>query len=235
MLDMGFMPQVQRILDELPRERQTMMFSATMPPPIERLAQRFMTRPGADRHPARGRRRRGHQPPALPGRSRTTRRPACWRCSTRSWAARWSSSAARSTPSGCAGVLEREGHPVERIHADLSQGQRVEALQRLPRGRAPHPGGDRHRGPRHRRARHPAHHQLRHARDGRGLHPPRRPHRPRHREGHRLHDRHLDGQADDQGDRGDASARRSPRCTVPGVEPYVEIKPRQGMAAGGGT
>jgi superfamily II DNA/RNA helicase len=29
MLDMGFLPQVQTILRELPRERQTMMFSAT--------------------------------------------------------------------------------------------------------------------------------------------------------------------------------------------------------------
>src|SRR5262245_48556901 len=37
MLDMGFLPQMTRILDALPRRRRTMMFSATMPPPIERL------------------------------------------------------------------------------------------------------------------------------------------------------------------------------------------------------
>src|SRR5690242_8581264 len=37
MLDLGFLPQVLRILEELPRERHTMMFSATMPAPIERL------------------------------------------------------------------------------------------------------------------------------------------------------------------------------------------------------
>ena len=51
----------------------------------------------------------------------------------------------------------------------------------LPRGRAPHPGGDRHRRPRPRHPPRRPHHQLRHAGDRRGLHPPRRPHRPRHR------------------------------------------------------
>ncbi len=45
MLDMGFMPQVNRILQELPQERQTLMFSATMPPPIERSRQQFMIDP----------------------------------------------------------------------------------------------------------------------------------------------------------------------------------------------
>ena len=38
MLDMGFMPDVRRILDKCPRERQTLLFSATVPPEIDRLA-----------------------------------------------------------------------------------------------------------------------------------------------------------------------------------------------------
>ena len=42
MLDLGFLPQIQAVLKAVPRERQTMMFSATLPPAIERLAQRFM-------------------------------------------------------------------------------------------------------------------------------------------------------------------------------------------------
>jgi ATP-dependent RNA helicase RhlE len=37
MLDMGFMPQIGRILSRMPRERQNMLFSATMPPDIDRL------------------------------------------------------------------------------------------------------------------------------------------------------------------------------------------------------
>jgi len=38
MLDMGFLPDVRRILEQCPKERQTLMFSATMPEEIERLA-----------------------------------------------------------------------------------------------------------------------------------------------------------------------------------------------------
>jgi len=38
MLDMGFLPDVHRILAELPRKRQTLFFSATMPAPITKLA-----------------------------------------------------------------------------------------------------------------------------------------------------------------------------------------------------
>jgi ATP-dependent RNA helicase RhlE len=37
MLDMGFLPDVRRILNQCPRERQTMLFSATIPPAIETL------------------------------------------------------------------------------------------------------------------------------------------------------------------------------------------------------
>ncbi len=45
MLDMGFLPDIRRILKLLPRERQTLLFTATMPPDIERLARDFMRSP----------------------------------------------------------------------------------------------------------------------------------------------------------------------------------------------
>jgi len=45
MLDMGFLPDVRRILRELPRERQTMLFSATMPPGVVSLAREFLREP----------------------------------------------------------------------------------------------------------------------------------------------------------------------------------------------
>ncbi len=38
MLDMGFLPDMRRILRHVPRQRQTLLFSATMPPPIRKLA-----------------------------------------------------------------------------------------------------------------------------------------------------------------------------------------------------
>jgi len=45
MLDMGFLPDVRRVLAQLPRKRQTMLFSATLPPPIVELARTLMVEP----------------------------------------------------------------------------------------------------------------------------------------------------------------------------------------------
>lgn len=45
MLDMGFMEDIQSILKLVPEERQTMLFSATMPPNIQRLAKQFLNNP----------------------------------------------------------------------------------------------------------------------------------------------------------------------------------------------
>jgi superfamily II DNA/RNA helicase len=45
MLDMGFIPDVERIVSYLPPLRQTLFFSATMPPEIKRLADRFLSNP----------------------------------------------------------------------------------------------------------------------------------------------------------------------------------------------
>jgi superfamily II DNA/RNA helicase len=45
MLDLGFLPDVERILEQTPSERQTMLFSATMPSPVVAMARRFMRQP----------------------------------------------------------------------------------------------------------------------------------------------------------------------------------------------
>ncbi len=45
MLDMGFLPDLRRIMAHLPASRQTLLFSATMPPEILALAERFMKNP----------------------------------------------------------------------------------------------------------------------------------------------------------------------------------------------
>ncbi|NQE70104.1 ATP-dependent RNA helicase DeaD [Nocardia gamkensis] len=45
MLDLGFLPDIERILNMVPDKRQTMLFSATMPGPIITLARTFLTRP----------------------------------------------------------------------------------------------------------------------------------------------------------------------------------------------
>ncbi|MBX6325125.1 MAG: DEAD/DEAH box helicase [Chthoniobacterales bacterium] len=57
MLDMGFLPDVRRIVQKIPADRQTLLFSATLPPEIERLAAWVLREPelveiGARRSPA---------------------------------------------------------------------------------------------------------------------------------------------------------------------------------------
>lgn len=45
MLNMGFIEDIEAILGQIPEERQTLLFSATMPGPIQRMAERFMKDP----------------------------------------------------------------------------------------------------------------------------------------------------------------------------------------------
>jgi superfamily II DNA/RNA helicase len=45
MLDMGFIPDIEEICSKLPASRQTLLFSATMPPPIQKLASKFLKDP----------------------------------------------------------------------------------------------------------------------------------------------------------------------------------------------
>lgn len=133
MLDLGFLPQIRRILEELPANRQTMMFSATMPAPIDRLAQQFMREPVRIDVLPEGRAAEGisHRLFVV----RADDRVACLLALLREkpgstlvfmrrkidaeWATR---------------QLEQAGQNVERIHSDLSQGQRVAALEGLRRG-----------------------------------------------------------------------------------------------------
>jgi ATP-dependent RNA helicase RhlE len=45
MLDMGFAPQINRVVDQIHPYRQTLLFSATMPPEVEALARRYLRQP----------------------------------------------------------------------------------------------------------------------------------------------------------------------------------------------
>ncbi len=133
MLDLGFLPQILRILEEVPAQRQTMLFSATMPPPIERLAKRFTREPVRVDILPPGRAAEGiehhlylvepeNRRPCLlsvVGQEKGSMLVFMRRKVDAEWACR---------------QLELEGHPVERIHSDRSQGQRVAALQGLRQG-----------------------------------------------------------------------------------------------------
>ena len=51
MLDMGFREDIESILEEIPNERQTVLFSATMSKPIMALTNRYLTNPKLVRQP----------------------------------------------------------------------------------------------------------------------------------------------------------------------------------------
>jgi ATP-dependent RNA helicase RhlE len=133
MLDLGFLPQMNRILERLPAWRQTLMFSATMPATIERLAKRFMDSPAlVDLRPqtraAAGIEHRLYLVDekdkkralfSLVGQEQGAVLVFVRRKIDAEWASR---------------QLDVEGHPVERIHSDLTQQQRVDALQGLRSG-----------------------------------------------------------------------------------------------------
>jgi ATP-dependent RNA helicase RhlE len=133
MLDLGFLPQIHRILEVVPTDRQTMMFSATMSPSIENLARRFMNSPSlVDLRPesrtAAGIEHRLYLVEPVDARACLIALAAeeegsmlvfLRRKVDADWACR---------------QLEIEGHPVERIHSGRSQKQRVAALQGLRQG-----------------------------------------------------------------------------------------------------
>ncbi len=134
MLDLGFWPQIQAIIRQLPEVRQTMMFSATMPPTIERIAQRFMTEPTVvDLSPV-GRAATGieHRVYLV---SDEDKKPCVLallhevRGSTLVFIRR------KTDAEWLSRMLEAEGHPAERIHSNRSQQHRVSALEGFRAGK----------------------------------------------------------------------------------------------------
>ncbi|MGA7616202.1 MAG: DEAD/DEAH box helicase [Thermoanaerobaculia bacterium] len=133
MLDLGFLPQIRRIVRVVPRERQTMMFSATMPPAIEQLARTMLSEPvRIDILPV------GRAAIGITHRLYIVRpedKRACLLAllheelgSTLVFVRR------KVDAEWLYHILARQGHPVARIHADRSQGRRVKALENFREG-----------------------------------------------------------------------------------------------------
>ncbi|HQN40284.1 MAG TPA: DEAD/DEAH box helicase [Thermoanaerobaculia bacterium] len=134
MLDLGFMPQIHRILEHLPEQRHTMLFSATMPPPIERLAQRFLTEPLRLDVTPKGKAARGitHRLYLV---DIDNKRPCILSLLNRELGTTLVFTRRKVDAEWLSRVLEREGHRVERIHSDLTQAQRLAALDGFREGR----------------------------------------------------------------------------------------------------
>ena len=132
MLDLGFLPQVRDILRRLPRERQTMMFSATMPDAIEIIAKEFMRDPvRIDITPVGAAEGIHHRLYLVKAEDK---RKALLELLREELGSTLVFTRRKIDADWLFHVLEREGHPVTRIHSDLSQGRRVEALRGFREG-----------------------------------------------------------------------------------------------------
>ena len=80
MLDLGFLPDVERLLALTPAARQTMLFSATMPGAVVALARRYMTQPTHIRAMGDGARTATRSRPSSSSSTAPTRwtRSRCW-------------------------------------------------------------------------------------------------------------------------------------------------------------
>ena len=134
MLDMGFLPDVRSILRQLPEQRQTLFFSATVPSEIGRLADSMLKNPAKvaitpDRKTAEGITQAiypisDHLKTALLEQLLNHEHVTSALVFTRT---------KQGADKVCA-VVERMGLPVQRIHGDLSQGQRLKALVQFKEG-----------------------------------------------------------------------------------------------------
>jgi superfamily II DNA/RNA helicase len=191
MLDMGFIPDIEEICTKLPATRQTLLFSATMPAPIKKLADKFLSNP----------------------KQVEVSRPASANLSIEQALVETSARGKRDTLRGLlraddmktaivfsnrktmvrelAESLQRNGFAATQIHGDMEQSERSARTGALQVGRDQHSRGIRRRGARPRREGREPRLQLRCALASGRLCPPHRPYRPWRRDRQGVHARHA--------------------------------------------
>jgi ATP-dependent RNA helicase RhlE len=135
MLDMGFLPAIRRILSLVPTKRQTLLFSATLPPEIERLARSTMKQPKLIEVSPRGQ-------------AATLVEQTAYHVSAESKTALLLDllerenfervlvfARTRRSAERLSHILAARDHQVNRIHSDRSQPQREAALRGFREGR----------------------------------------------------------------------------------------------------
>jgi ATP-dependent RNA helicase RhlE len=129
MFDMGFLPDIKRIIARLPARKQTLLFSATMPPVIAKLAAELLHKPqtieiGRRSAPAVGITQaaypvpEGLKTPLLRHLLRHTEMPSVL-VFTRT----------KQSAKRLARIIDQDGFAVTELHSNLSQGQRVRAME----------------------------------------------------------------------------------------------------------
>ena len=135
MLDMGFLPDIRRVLRHLPVRRQTLFFSATMPPPIAALTRELLRDPVTINLQRQAAPAVGITQAVYPveGRLKSALLLALLRSGEMQEALVFTRTKHRANR--LAAYLAAQGIAAERIHGNRSQGRRTEALQGFKSGR----------------------------------------------------------------------------------------------------
>jgi ATP-dependent RNA helicase RhlE len=129
MLDMGFWPAIQRVLSKLPKERQTLLFSATMSPAIEKIARSTMRSPKLVEVNQRGRAAESVEQTAYPVATESKTALLLDLLERERFERVLVFTRTRRGAERLSHILEARSHKVNRIHADRSQPQREAALR----------------------------------------------------------------------------------------------------------
>ncbi|MFH0939672.1 MAG: DEAD/DEAH box helicase [Planctomycetota bacterium] len=134
MLDMGFLPDIRRIIAQLPKQRQTMMFSATLPAEIVKLTREMLSQPttinvGRELRPASGITHTIYPVSHTLKSSLLLKLLQNEKLRNALVFARTKRRADR-----VADYLKQNGVAATRIHGDRTQGQRIQALEGFKNG-----------------------------------------------------------------------------------------------------
>jgi len=135
MLDMGFLPDIRRILARVPARRQTMLFSATLPEPIVALADDFLREPVALNIERKSAPAAGITHTVFPVPHELKAHLLLKLLSGASARSVLAFTRTKHRADRLADFLDRRGVATARIHGNRSQGQRTEALAGFKAGR----------------------------------------------------------------------------------------------------
>ena len=135
MLDMGFIRDVRRIIQALPKRRQTLLFSATMPDEIRRLSSEILNNPASvEVAPRRSTPAQGIRQVVMPVAAARKRDLLAHLLKTEIKGQVLVFTRTKHGANKLARHLEGHGHPVTALHGNKSQAQRVRALNEFKSG-----------------------------------------------------------------------------------------------------
>ncbi|MBX7540806.1 DEAD/DEAH box helicase [Qipengyuania sphaerica] len=134
MLDMGFIPDIEFICDKLPENRQTMLFSATMPPPIEKLAKKFMSNPKRIETTRAATTNKDITAFKIPVETRKKRETLRWLLQHDHVETAIIFANRKTTVRELNKSLQRHGFASSEIHGDMDQASRIKELDRFKKG-----------------------------------------------------------------------------------------------------